>query len=150
MVRSDEYHKKMIADMNGVVLQESEEEKLLWEKRTLLEKKIEKKMKMIHNGQERLDNGGRIDVFERVEEEIGMMQEEISGIRDEIALVDRKIRAAERREFGETKQEAMVNDLVAQEAKEYADALGQSRQRMEAEIRTMRDLDRKLKEVGKI
>jgi hypothetical protein len=86
----------------------------------------------------------------------GMMQKEISGIRNEIALVDRKIRAAERRElaerteFGETKQEAIVNDSVAQEAKEYADALGQSRQRMEAEIRTMRDLERKLKEVGKI
>jgi hypothetical protein len=42
---------------------------LLWEKRTLLKKKKEKKMKMIHNGQERLDNGGRIGMFERVKEE---------------------------------------------------------------------------------
>ena len=46
---------------------------MLWEKRTLLKKKKEKKMKMIHNGQERLDNGGRIGMFERVKEEIGLM-----------------------------------------------------------------------------
>ena len=70
MVKSDEHQKKMIADINRVVLEESEEEKMLWEKRTLLEKKIEKKMKMIHNRQERLDCRGRIGVFERVEEEI--------------------------------------------------------------------------------
>ena len=70
MVKSDEHQKKMIAEMNGFVLEESEEEKLLWEKRTLLEKKIEKKMKIIHNRQERLDYRGRIGMFERVEEEI--------------------------------------------------------------------------------
>jgi hypothetical protein len=140
----------MTADTNEIVLEESEEEKLLWEKRTLLEKKIEKKMKMICNGRERLDCGGRIGVFERVEEEIGMMQEEIGRIRDEIALVDRKIRVAEREELGRRREEARGVDLVAKEAKEYADALGQARQRMEAETRTIRDLERKLKEVGKI
>lgn len=150
MVKSDEHQKKMIADMNGFVLEESEEEKLLWEKRTLLEKKIEKKMKMIYNGRERLDCGGRIGVFERVEEERGMMQEEIGRIRDEIALVDRKIRVAEREELGKRKEEARGVDLVAKEAMEYAEALGQGRQRMEAEARTIRDLERKLKEVGKI
>jgi hypothetical protein len=134
MVKSDEHQKKMIADMNRVVLEESEEEKMLWEKRTLLEKKIEKKMKMIHNGRERLDCGGRIGVFERVEEEIGMMQEDIGRIRDEIALVDRKIRVAERKEMEERREEAEGVDWVAKEAKEYADALGQARQRMEAEV----------------
>jgi hypothetical protein len=66
MVNSDEYQKKTMANMNGVVVEESEEEKLLWEKRTLLEKKIERKMKMIHNGREWLDHRERIGVFERV------------------------------------------------------------------------------------
>jgi len=132
------------------VLEESEEEKILWEKRALLEKKIEKKMKMIDNGRERLACGGRIGVFERVEQEIGIMQEEIGRIRDEIALVDRKIRVAERKEIEERREEAEGVDWVAKEAKEYADALGRARQRMEAEVRTIRDLERKLKEVGKI
>jgi hypothetical protein len=150
MVKSDEYHKKMIGATNGVVLQESEEEKLLWEKRTLLERKIEKKEKMIYNGQERLNCGGKIGVFERVEEEIETMQEEIGRIRDVIAVVDREIRAAERRELEEKREQAKANDLVAQEAKEYANALGQARQRVEVETQTIRDLERKLKEVGRI
>jgi hypothetical protein len=50
----------------------------------------------------------------------------------------------------EKREEAKANDLVAQEAKEYANALGQARQRVEVETQTIRDLERKLKEVGRI
>jgi hypothetical protein len=64
--------------------------------------------------------------------------------------VDRAIRESEIDGLEEGEWEAKVTELVAKEPKEYACALGQARQRMEEETRTIRDLERKLKEVGKI
>jgi predicted nucleic acid-binding Zn-ribbon protein len=148
MVKSDEYYKKMTAEAKEAGIHESKEEKVLWEKRARMEKKIEQKEKMIHNARERLDGGWKIGVFERLDQEIGMMQEEIGSIRVEITSVDRKIRAVERAELVEAREEAI--DLVAEEAKGYAYALGQARQRMERETQTIRELEEKLEKVGRM
>lgn len=150
MVKSAEYHMKMMAEMHEAGFDESKEEELLWEKRGRMEKRIERKERMIYNAQERLNCGWKIGVFEKVEDEIGMMQEEIGRIRGEIALVDRKIRAAERKELEEGEEEAKAINLVAEEAKEYAYALGQARQRMKDEEKKICELEAKLKGVGRV
>jgi hypothetical protein len=64
-----------------------------------------------------------------------MQQEEIGSIHVEITSVDRKIRAVEKAESAEAREEA--TDLVAEEAKGYAYALGQARQRMERDYKTI-------------
>lgn len=151
MVKSDEYYKKIIAEANeGLEFHQSEEEKLLWEKRARMERKIEKKEKMIHNARERLDCGWDIGVFERLEQEIGIMQEEIGSIRVKITFMDRQIRAVEKGELAEGREKVEARDLAAKEAKEYTDALGQARQRMDTEAQTIRELERKLEGLGKM
>lgn len=115
-----------------------------------MEREIEKKEKMIHNARERLDGGWKIGVFERLDQEIGMMQDEIGSMRVQITLVDRKIRAVEKAESAEAREEAQSMDMVAEEAKGYAYALGQARQRLEKEAQTIGELERKLEEVGKM
>lgn len=151
MAKSSDYYEKIIAKANeDLEFHESEEEKLLWEKRGRMEKKIEQNEKMIRNARERLDYGRDIGVFERLEQEIGIMQEETSSIRVKITFVDRQIRAVEKGELAEGREKAEATDLAAKEAKEYTDALGQARQRIEMEVRTIRELERKLKEIGKM
>lgn len=115
-----------------------------------MERKIEKKEKIIHNAREQLDSRWKIGVFKRLDKEIGMMQNEIGSIRVEITLVDRKIRAVEKAESVEARESAQAIDIVAEEAKGYAYALGQARQRLEREAQTICELESKLEEVGKM
>jgi hypothetical protein len=96
MVKSAEYYKKMMAKMNEDGFHGSEEEKLLWEKRERMEKRIEKKEKMLYNAQQRLNCRWILDDFEKVESEVREMEEEVRDIREEMSGVDRKIRMAER------------------------------------------------------
>lgn len=134
------------------VVPESGEETRLWKERALLEVQIEKKEKMIHNTRERLRVGWGVQGRQVLNDEAEEMQREINELREEITLVDREIRATERDDSKEL-EEAKATDLTSREAREakgYAYALGEARKRMEAEARTISELERKLKEVGKM
>ena len=143
----------MWAEISETVVPESLEEKQLWKERAQLEKKIERREKMIHNTQERL-KCGLVGSNERetLEDESGNIKVEVEGLREEITMIDRKIRQAESKAARDgpegEKEEAKAIELAAKRAKEYAQALGEARERMEEEAQRINDLEAKLKEVG--
>lgn len=131
------------------VVPESSEETRLWKERALLEVQIEKKEKMTHNTRERLRAGWGVQGRQTLNDEAEEIQREIDELREEITFVDREIRAAEK--AGSKELEGVKGmELTAREAKECAYALGQARRRMEAEARTISELEEKLREVGKM
>ena len=89
---------------------------------------------------------------ETLEDESGNIKVEVEGLREEITMIDRKIRQAESKAARDglegEKEEAKAIELAAKRAKEYAQALGEARQRMEEEAQRINDLEAKLKEVG--
>lgn len=86
MVMSNESYRKLLADIHASG--KISEQEQLWEERTSLETKIEKRAKMLHNAQERLNCRWILDDFEQVEGEIREMESEIRDIREEISVVD--------------------------------------------------------------
>jgi hypothetical protein len=144
--------KKMAAEMNTAACQESREE-VLWAKRTQLEKRVEKREKMIYNAQEVIGSALTWNVARQIlRDEVEKMEKEIQALRTNMVLVDREIRVAETEsdESEEGKEEADAMELAAREAKGYAHAVRQERQRMEDEVRRMGELEAKLEAVGKM
>jgi predicted nucleic acid-binding Zn-ribbon protein len=140
----------MRGETNEVVLPESNEEKLLWQDRAQLEKKIEKREKMLHNARERLNCRWVLDDFDKVEDEVRDMEEEVRNIREEMSVVDRKIRVAEREGSEEEEKVANSTKLVEEEAKAYRLALGEARQKREEMVGTISKIEARLKEMGKV
>jgi hypothetical protein len=144
--------KKMAAKMKTAACQESREE-VLWAKRTQLEKRVEKREKMIYNAQEVIGSALTWNVARQIlRDEVEKMEKEIQALRTNMVLVDREIRVAETEsdESEEGKEEADAMELAAREAKGYAHAVRQERQRMEDEVRRMGELEAKLEAVGKM
>jgi hypothetical protein len=88
--------KKMAAEMNTAACQESREEEVLWAKRTQLEKRVEKREKMIYNAREVIGSALTWNVARQIlKDEVEKMEKEIQAIRTNVVLVDREIRVAE-------------------------------------------------------
>lgn len=156
--KSDEQHRKASKAEVGTmrraitsefVIPESSGERRLWKERRLLEVQIEKKEKMIDNTRALLKGGWEVQGRQTLSEEADEVQGEIKDLREEITLVDREIRAAEK-DGSEEVDEAKALELVAKEAKEYAQALGQARQRLKEEEEKICELEAKLKGVGRV
>jgi Skp family chaperone for outer membrane proteins len=108
---------------------------------------------MIYNAQEVIGSALTWNVAQQIlRDEVEKMEKEIQAIRTNMVLVDREIRVAEMESDGleEGKEEADAMELAAREAKGYAHAVRQERQRMEDEVRRMGELEAKLKAVGKM
>jgi hypothetical protein len=139
----------MRAITSELVVPESSEERRLWKERRLLEVQIEKKEKMMDNIRVLLKGGWGVQGQQTLSDEADEMQREIVELREEITLVDREIRAAEK-DGSKGLDEAKALELVAKEAKEYAYALGQARQRLKEEEEKICELEAKLKDVGRV
>lgn len=141
----------MWAEINEVLIPETLEEKQLWHERAVVEKKIERKEKMIHNAKERLKSGW-VPQEQRLNDEMDEIQAEIDWAREEMTGLDRRIRAAEKsgEENGSEweKWEAKAKYVAAKQAKRYSQALGQARKRRDEEERRISELEAKLKSVG--
>jgi hypothetical protein len=148
MVMSDERYRKLLADMNesGKI----REQELLWEERRSLERKIEKRAKMLENARERLNCRWVLDDFEEVESEVREMETEVRDIREEISVVDRKIRKAEREGLEEEERAKKVAKLADEEAKMYTLALEEARQKEGEMAGTISKIEAKLKEMGRM
>lgn len=79
---------KVWAEISEVVMAESMEEKQLWKERAQMEKRIERKEKMIYNARERLKSGWVLDETQALNDEIDETQAEIDMTREEITAVD--------------------------------------------------------------
>jgi hypothetical protein len=123
------------------VVPESSEERRLWKERGLLEVQIEKKEKMIDNTRQRLRSGWGVQGKQTLNDEADEIQREIEELREEITLVDREIRVAERERCVEGPEEAKAIELAAKEAKEFAQASEQARQRKKEAEETIWELE---------
>lgn len=114
---------------------ESRAEQKLWKQRGLLEQKIVKKERMIHNAQERLNQtawGWKPD-RSKLEGDVSMIQSEIEQIREEITAVDDEIRAGEEdgwRKAGEEEEKAKKAEAAEQARKELSSALDEARRKV--------------------
>lgn len=91
----------MWAEINEVVMVETLEEKRLWKERAGLEKRVERKEKMIQNTRARVKSGWVIGEEQTLHDEAEEIQREVDDIREEITVVDRRIRRAERDQGGQ-------------------------------------------------
>ena len=148
MVKSDEFYKKLLADME--VSGRKNEEKLLWEKRASLETKIEKREKMLQNANERLNCRWVLDDFEQVGDEVSEMEAEVRDIREEMSLLDREIRAKEREGLEEEERVSKATKIAEEEAKMYTLALEEAKQKEGEMAGTIRKIEAKLREMGKM
>jgi predicted nucleic acid-binding Zn-ribbon protein len=130
-----------------VVIAESLEEKQLWRERAQLEKKVERKEKIIQNTRVRLKSGWTFGEEQTLSDEAEEIQREMNDIREEITAVDRRIRRVEREGLGSGEREAKAIELAAKEAKEFACGLEEARQRKKEAEETISELEAKLKEV---
>lgn len=136
----------MWAEINEVVMAETLEEKQLWKERARLEKRVERKEKMIQNTRARVKSGWVIGEEQTLHDEAEEIQREVDDIREEITVVDRRIRRAERDGLGSDEKEAKAIELAAKEAKEDAYGLEQARQKKKEAEETIEELETKLKE----
>jgi gas vesicle protein len=86
----------MRAITSELVVPESSEERRLWKERGLLEVQIEKKEKMIDNTRQRLKSEWVVQGKQTLKDEANEIQREVDELREEITLVDREIRVAEK------------------------------------------------------
>lgn len=146
---------RMKAAIGEGIMAESSAEQKLWKERGLLEQRIAKKAKMIHNAQERLLRATWLwkDDRDKLESDVSEIQKEIDQIRERITGVDEEIREGEESEWKEAREEdeeASRLEAVAQAAKGLSSALGEARQRMNEWGQKVIELEAKLKEVGGI
>jgi len=111
---------------------------------------------MTENIQERLKCGATMAEAGKLHQEESEITGEMKRMRVEISKVDRKIRSAEAEGEGEVKErqvremnEEEEREKTARRATEYADALGQARQKAQEEEQKIRQLEAALKEVGR-
>lgn len=128
---------KMNAAIGEGFTGESSAEQKLWKQRGVLEQKIVKKERMIHNAQERLRQMNWVwkDDRSKLEGDVSKIRNEIDEIREEITAVDDEIRAGEEDEWRKAGEE--------EAAKELDSALDEAR-------RKVVELEGKLREAGRI
>lgn len=137
----------MKAMISEFIVPESGEEKRLWKERALLEVQIDKKEKMIGNTRARLKATFGVQGRQELENEADEMKREIDELREEITTVDREIRAVEK-EMSREAEEAPTKESKARQREECFRMLAQTRMKMEADARTITELEGKLREMG--
>lgn len=143
----------MRAMTSEFVVPESSEERRLWTERGLLEVQIGKKEKMMDNTRALLKGGWGVQGRQTLSDEADELEREMWELREEITLVDREIRAAEKdgwKEMDGSKEmeEARTKESKARQKEECFRALVQARMRMEADGRKIDELEGKLREMG--
>jgi chromosome segregation ATPase len=144
---------KMKAAIDEGMMTESNAEQKLWKERGLLEERIMKKERMIHNAQERLMRASWLWKEDRhkLENDVSKIRGEVDQIRERITAVDEEIREGEESEWKEAlleEEEASRMESVAQAAKELSSALGEARRKASEWAQKVIELEAKLKEVG--
>jgi hypothetical protein len=118
---------------------ESSEERRLWKERAARGADREE-------GKDDRQHATAVEVGMGSVREANEIQREVDELREEITLVDREIRVAEKDACIKGSEGAKAIELAAKEAKEFAYALEQARQRKKEAEQTISELEAKVKE----